>query len=227
MATSTEQDPDIDLLNSTHTEEYSASDYLLEKEFSTWRKSIHAQKLIYAKQCIIENNFKVQKIQLIQQSYELFKQEDVLPYHILPQENPTELKLAILKQEAQVQYLKSKEKILKIQEEIAKIEVYINTTISKTMIDKLKETAISFINDETDNYEEASKLAYTSHFENRTSKVGVQTKGKFLVLKILMKNFLNLKTLQKFLSWLRQSRQKACPTNPSSQWLRTNNLVIS
>ena len=180
MATTTDQDPDIDLLNSTHSEDYSASDYLLEKEFSTWRKSTHVNKLIYAKQCIIENNFKVQKIQLIQQSYELFKQEDVLPYHILPQENPTELKLAILKQEAQVQYLKAKEKILKIQDETAKIEAYINQTISKTLIDKLKETAISFLNDETDSYEEASKMAYKSHFENRTSKVGVQTKGKFL-----------------------------------------------
>ena len=74
----------------------------------------------------------------------------------------------------------SKEKIAKLQDENAKIELFIENEIENSLIDKLRDRAILFLNDQTEGYEQAAEIAYQSHYANRTTKTGVQARGKFL-----------------------------------------------
>ena len=76
--------------------------------------------------------------------------------------------------------LKTKEKIVKLTEENNKIRTFIEKEIELTLIDRLRERAIQFLYDQTSTYEEAANIAYQSHFSNRTTKTGVQARGKFL-----------------------------------------------
>lgn len=159
------------------------SEVILSKEFQTWTKSSTVPKLIYAKQCLLDNAFKINKLKLFQQSFDQFQTEKVLPYASLPETEVSENQLEIINQEAKLQYLKSKEKLLKLENDNLKIKDYIDLKVETTVLPHSLETAISYINEQCSGYEDACNQAYQAHYANRTTKNGCQLRGKFKLAK--------------------------------------------
>ena len=139
--------------------------------------------MIYAKHCLLDNGFKIKKLKLFQQSFEQFQAEKVIPYASLPDSDVSENQIEIIQQEAKLQYLKSKEKLLKLEQDNLRIKDYIDLKIENTVLSHSVETAVSYINEQCSGYEDACDKAYQAHYANRTAKNGCQLRGKFKLAK--------------------------------------------